>query len=327
MEKSAASVGVTPDPSSPIDRLMRARARHGETWGTLDAETLREFERIFEEVGGRGRKILEIGSGNGFNCVLFGLLGAAEVRGVEVVPEAVAIAEAVRTEVDPGLPVSFQLGDAGQPLPFPDASFDALLLIEVISHVVTPDVSGFLREMARVVRPGGILYIQDGNNARSWKRRRENYEIWRRFENGPITEGGETVHSHRVGKPYVELRADIARAAEPALSAEDARRIAERTFRFDAARVREAAREFRETGRLPHSPFQEKTCPIEPISRSYIEELVDPIDLMKDLRAFGCEILACRTRRKLPGDFLWRRLPFLTMRVANGFTVVARKLA
>jgi SAM-dependent methyltransferase len=311
--------------ADPVEALLKARARHAETWGTLDAETLHEFRGVFEEVGGRGRKILEIGSGNGFTCVLFGLLGAAEVQGIEVVPEAVAVAEDVKKAVDPALPVFFRRGDAAQPLPFPDSSFDAVLLVEVISHVVAPSVTRFLEEMTRVLRPGGILYIQDGNNARSWKRRRENYEIWERFENGPITEGGETVHSHRIAKPYVELRADIARAAEPSISAEDARRVADRSFRFSGDEVRAAARRFVETGRLPDSPFRRKVCPIEPISRSYIEELVDPVDLMRDLRAFGCEIVSCRTRRRLPADALWRRLPRLTMRLANGFVIVARK--
>ena len=81
--------------ADPVEALLKARARHAETWGTLDAETLHEFRDVFEEIGGRGRKILEIGSGNGFTCVLFGLLGAAEVQGIEVVPEAVAVAEDV----------------------------------------------------------------------------------------------------------------------------------------------------------------------------------------------------------------------------------------
>lgn len=313
---------VSPD---PVDVLLQARARHATTWGTLDAETLRSFQGVFEEIGGRGRKILEIGSGNGFTCVLFGLLGASEVHGIEVMPEAVRVAEQVKREVDARLPVFFQRGDAALPLSFPDASFDALLLIEVISHVVAPSVSEFLREMVRVLRPGGVLYIQDGNNARSWKRRRENFEIWKRFEKGPITEGGETVHSHRIAKPYVEMRADIARSAEPSLSPEDARRIGERSFRFSSDEVRESARRFVETGRLPESRFRRKVCPIEPTSRSYIEELVDPVSLMRDLRRFGCEILCCRTRRRLPADALWRRLPRLTMLIANGFTVVAKK--
>src|SRR6266545_8247595 len=40
-------------------------------------------------------------------------------------------------------------------MPYPDGSFEVLLLIEVISHVVTDDVTGFFREMVRVFSIGG----------------------------------------------------------------------------------------------------------------------------------------------------------------------------
>jgi len=327
VESGRSSSGASSGSSSAIGRLLEARERHGDTWGTLDAETLVGFQEIFEEIGGRGKSILEIGSGNGFTSVLFGLLGASEVHGLEVVPSAVATAEQVRDDVDRTLTVHFRQGDAAQPLPYPGAAFDALLLVEVISHVVAPSVTDLLAEMVRVVKPGGVLYVQDGNNARSWKRRRDNYEIWRRFERGPITEGGETVHSHRIGKPYVETRRDIALSEDATLSPADAWAIAERTFRYDEGEVRRAVRRFRETRELPDSVHAPKLCPIEPVTRSYIEELVDPVALVADLKRMGCEIVSWRTRRRLPLDALWRRFPRVTMAVANGFTVVARKRA
>ena len=50
-------------------------------------------------------------------------------------------------------------------LPFEDASFDMVTCQTVLIHV--PDVSLVLREMMRVLRPGGLLVVAEPNNAAS----------------------------------------------------------------------------------------------------------------------------------------------------------------
>ncbi|HEX6886190.1 MAG TPA: class I SAM-dependent methyltransferase [Planctomycetota bacterium] len=52
-------------------------------------------------------------------------------------------------------------GDACAPLPFRDAVFDAVLSLEGIEHF--EDQTGFLREVARVLRPGGTLILSTPN--------------------------------------------------------------------------------------------------------------------------------------------------------------------
>jgi len=57
------------------------------------------------------------------------------------------------------------------PLPYADASFDTVLLCEVIEHLIADPVFQ-LREIARVLRPGGTLILTTPNVARSTNRHR-----------------------------------------------------------------------------------------------------------------------------------------------------------
>ena len=53
----------------------------------------------------------------------------------------------------------FQQADASQPLPFEDASFDAILCIDAINHL--PDRLAVLREWRRLLKPGGRMLFTD----------------------------------------------------------------------------------------------------------------------------------------------------------------------
>lgn len=55
---------------------------------------------------------------------------------------------------------------ATTPLPFPDASFDLVCLFEVLEHL--EDDAGFLREVARVLAPGGTLFFSCPVNPQYW---------------------------------------------------------------------------------------------------------------------------------------------------------------
>ncbi len=59
--------------------------------------------------------------------------------------------------------------DVTRPLPFRDGTFDAALFLDVIEHL-EPRVA-VVREIARVLRPGGRLCVSAPNRETSWRRR------------------------------------------------------------------------------------------------------------------------------------------------------------
>jgi SAM-dependent methyltransferase len=93
------------------------------------------------------RRILDVGCGTG--TMLAYLASYGKAQGVDVDEEAVGYCH------ERGL-VDVQLG-AAETLPFEDGSFDLVTALDVIEHL--DDDAAALREMRRVLRPGGQVLV------------------------------------------------------------------------------------------------------------------------------------------------------------------------
>jgi SAM-dependent methyltransferase len=100
---------------------------------------------------GPASRVLDAGCGTGATGGWLGD-GGHDVVGVDAVAEALALHRgAHRTR-------GLVLGDLAR-LPFADASFDAALCVTVLYHEALPDPAVAVRELGRVVRPGGVLCL------------------------------------------------------------------------------------------------------------------------------------------------------------------------
>lgn len=105
-------------------------------------------------------KILDCGCGpGGISLGLAGLVPAGSVTGVDIEPGQLELgrAEAVRRGLSN---VSFEQASLYE-LPFPNASFDAVLAHAVVYHLGQPKRA--VLEMKRVLRAGGILGLRDAD--------------------------------------------------------------------------------------------------------------------------------------------------------------------
>ncbi len=108
----------------------------------------------------RGR-VLDVATGTGDLAFALARAGMGEVVGVDIsagmLAEADRKAAAVRAD-DGGSPseVRFQRADA-QSLPFPDEAFDAVTVAFGVRNF--EDLDAGLRELHRVLRPGGVLAV------------------------------------------------------------------------------------------------------------------------------------------------------------------------
>jgi len=104
-------------------------------------------ERIpfFVEAIGRGKRVLDLGCRSGALTRHF--LDGNSVVGIDVDAAALEKARALGIE-----PVQ---GNVDEPLPFEDASFDAVVAGELFEHLRFPDA--LVAEIERVLRPGGVI--------------------------------------------------------------------------------------------------------------------------------------------------------------------------
>lgn len=143
-------------PSSHAEEPMQTRDYFEELWEQLPAGLEpADFDARLRFLLARvraGERVLDVGCGEGRFTAALAERGVRAV-GVDVAEEPLRRARARRPELDLEL---HRVAPAG-PWPFADASFDAVWAGEVIEHVA--DTAGWLSELRRVLRSGGLLLL------------------------------------------------------------------------------------------------------------------------------------------------------------------------
>jgi SAM-dependent methyltransferase len=110
----------------------------------------------------RGKRVLDVGCGNGYVLARYARHGA-EACGTDITETALALSRR-RFEIE-GLAGEFRRTD-GDALPYPDEHFDVACSMGVLHHIENP--RPMLSEMRRVLKPGGELILMLYNRD-SWK--------------------------------------------------------------------------------------------------------------------------------------------------------------
>jgi SAM-dependent methyltransferase len=169
------------------ERLLSQRSSYSprpdwsdQQYATAARKKLKRTRRLLGEFarwGGRieGARVLDVGCGDGINCLLVALWPVQSVVGIDMelpLVEAVERRDRVRrltdhvctetqltgdlNEILERLPVRLLKMDASA-MAFDDDSHDLLISRSAIEHIVA--VERAFDEMARVVRPGGLIYL------------------------------------------------------------------------------------------------------------------------------------------------------------------------
>lgn len=139
-------------PFKPLHRINPVRLTY------IRDQLCRKFGRDKKAAGSlKGLSVLDIGCGGGLVCEPLTRLGAS-VTGIDPAAENIAAAQAHAEGAR--LDITYR-ADTAEALAGTGAQFDAVLLLEVVEHV--PDVPLFLKAVAPLVKPGGVLILSTLN--------------------------------------------------------------------------------------------------------------------------------------------------------------------
>jgi malonyl-CoA O-methyltransferase len=150
-----------PPEESPADQAAQPElpVRQGyDRWAQVydtDGNPLVALEqRVFDAVLGevRGLSVLDLGCGTGRHALRLARRGA-RVTGVDLSPGMLARARAEQGDLE----VEFREHDLHAELPFADGAFERVVSGLVLEHL--QDMGAFYREVARVLRPGGLAVL------------------------------------------------------------------------------------------------------------------------------------------------------------------------
>ncbi len=160
--------------------------------GQVPIETyIEKVKLILNLTGAHNKKILDIGCGHGFVVSLLAALGAKKASGVDISESKIKACQRLAdflgvTNID------FNCYQ-GKELPFDDgkhdSGFDAVTISAALSHV--QDIDATLQEAYRILKPGGIIYVFEDNNALHYRYKEIMEPVWHFAETG---EGAASIH-------------------------------------------------------------------------------------------------------------------------------------
>jgi SAM-dependent methyltransferase len=125
--------------------------------GRVFPEPFPRFSEVVDAFRIHGcRVILDLGCGSGRHTVQLARQGFQSL-GLDISSTALHLAQAwMREEGHEGC---FALADTRQPLPFCDGSIEGVLSTQVIHHARIPAVRMAIREIRRILVPGGLAFV------------------------------------------------------------------------------------------------------------------------------------------------------------------------
>lgn len=106
-----------------------------------------------------GKRLLDVACGSGGPTLRMAEKTGCSVVGIDLHEQAISTAKSLASQRDLKERMEFYVVNASEPLPFPDACFDAITCVDAINHL--PNRPLVIGAWARLLKPGGRLLFTD----------------------------------------------------------------------------------------------------------------------------------------------------------------------
>ena len=160
-----------PTPSDRYSHGHHESVLRSHTWRTAENSAGFLLPHLLQ-----GQSVLDVGCGPGtISADLARRVAPGRVTGIDLAPEVIEVARQSAEGID-GVDLAFQVDDIYQ-LSFDDSSFDVVYAHQVLQHLSDPVRA--LREMRRVLVPGGLIAVRDADYGNfTWSPRSSGLERW-----------------------------------------------------------------------------------------------------------------------------------------------------
>jgi 2-polyprenyl-6-hydroxyphenyl methylase/3-demethylubiquinone-9 3-methyltransferase len=121
----------------------------------LNKPRFQYFDRIVSNW--KNKSVLDVGCGGGYSCEYM-TDREMQISGIDISPSSITVAK--NHALANNLTIDYRTADACQ-LPFPDASFDFVLCVDVLEHINDPALA--IKEISRVLKPKGYFLFDTIN--------------------------------------------------------------------------------------------------------------------------------------------------------------------
>ncbi len=290
---------------------------------------LAELKRLAAIGDFRGKRILDVGCGFGWQAFTMSLLGN-KVTGLDILPSMIdGMTASVATMHKKGLDFDLtpMCGDVCDPK-LENGSFDAIYSVEAIEHV--HDLKAMFARCSELLRPGGQILLMNDSNVLNNETRQHMLDYWDKREHS-----WEMVDQlkkwrpveHADAKPFAVAREDIVRAANPQLDNDVVSTIVKNTPGLLRSQIEDIAKQYRAGFQFPQIGEYDRCR--NPETGEYAERLLDPYNLAQMLQETGFTTSIRHCFHRVPLNWLngvnFRPLNNFLFNLRGVFLVIGQK--